>query len=55
MPAQARPDPAGDRLVLMVGDVRGGVYGLGGNRGRDSLRYFGRHVRSPECSTYYEH
>ncbi len=31
MPAQARPDPAGDRLVMMVRGGSGGVDGLGGN------------------------
>jgi hypothetical protein len=35
MPAQARPDPAGDRLVRIVGGGRSDVYGLEGNTSGD--------------------
>jgi hypothetical protein len=31
MPAQTRPDPAGDRLFVVIGCASSGVYGLGGN------------------------
>jgi hypothetical protein len=35
MPAQARPDPAGDRLWIVIDGRCGNVYGLQGNASGD--------------------